>query len=161
MRFGSMTVFSGPKVSTQRPKVPTLHRHGPACPGHTFQHSAVTGGPDEPSHDEMGEIGEDFEPLESHCHVGLPVIASVAKQSACAGTRRLQRRFAPNKKEEKIFSGEVDNSAPISLRGVGHRPVGTRSDSGGFARDNGGRCARYGRGRCARGVCNDDNDRSP
>jgi hypothetical protein len=30
-------------------------RHGPACPGHLFQHLAATGGPDKPGHDERGQ----------------------------------------------------------------------------------------------------------
>jgi hypothetical protein len=28
------------------------HRHGPACPGHLYQHPAAIGGPDKPGHDE-------------------------------------------------------------------------------------------------------------
>ena len=31
-----------------------VYRHGPARPGHPFQHSTATGGPDEPGHDEEG-----------------------------------------------------------------------------------------------------------
>ncbi len=40
--------------SPERHRPPPSTRHGPACPGHPYQHGAAIGGPDEPGHDDGG-----------------------------------------------------------------------------------------------------------